>query len=847
LFANIYYNFHNNHIYLWEYDKEGNRQLIEVPYVPYCYIPDKNGSFKDLFGKSCRRKEFSDYGAQREYTKNYESFEGDITPDSRFLIDKYHDKDLLSNLPELNIHFIDIEVSHDDGQPKSGNIKDEILLITVYSSKTKIYHTFGTKNYTGKEKIEYHHCDDEKELLKQYFKWHRSNYPDIITGWFSNRFDIPYILDRTFMLFGEGFLKKYSPVNEVEQRISEDYKDYIICGITLLDYMDLDSKYTQNERESHKLDYVAKSILGYGKLEYEGSLSQLWKDDWNKFVDYNVHDVRLVKEIDERSAFITLTQVQSYFSRVPFHRVDSAMKKFENYLMTLLKSENIVLPTAVRKEKESIPGGYVKETIVGFFRRLISGDFTSLYPHLMFALNLSPETFVGKIGLTTGDKQKDLADNGLMYPCLDVPSLVDEDWYELLGKTVLGEKLKAFIKKNKLILSANGLLFKSAEGFIPKAVKNIFAKRKEFKNLSKENEKKFQETGDKAFDILAKKYDAFQNATKILSNAAYGILANENFRLFDPDLASAITLTGQKLTKYLVKQTNILFHEKFGAEGDQIIAADTDSIYMNLDSFIKKYNIPDDNIKVIASANLFWKKIYEPFLQETLGKFSNEFLNNEINWLHLKREAITDGAIFTGKKHYALNVIDMEGIIYKEPKIKVKGIEIVRSSTPSFCRERIKDVIKGIFKGSTKQQINNLLKDINQKFKSEDVKNIAFPRGVSDVAKYIENGQLVKGTPIQVRAAINYNKLIEKYKLERDYELIKPGAKMKFIYLNTDATNTENIIGFIDNLPKEFGLHKYIDFDTQFEKSFMSPLHKITEAMKWGRIDINISNISEFF
>jgi DNA polymerase elongation subunit (family B) len=398
-----------------------------------------------------------------------------------------------------------------------------------------------------------------------------------------------------------------------------------------------------------------------------------------------------------------------------------------------------------------------------------------------------------------------------------------------------------------LILATNGLLFKSEEGFIPKAVKLIFAKRKEFKDLSKKFEKMFQETGDKQYDILAKRYDAFQNAVKILANASYGILANENFRLFDPDLASAVTLTGQKLTKFLVKNTNELFQTKFDAPANNIVAADTDSLYINFESFMKKYNIPEDNSKVIAAVNLFWKKIYEPFLKDTLGKFSHEYLNNPENWFHLKREAITDGAIFTGKKHYALNVIDNEGVTYKEPKIKVKGIEIVRSSTPSFCRERIKDIVKAIFKSQTKQQVNELLKEINSTFKKEPIKNIAFPRGVKDIDSYIENGQFKKGVPIHVRAAVNYNKLIDKYKLERDCDIIKSGSKMKFIYLKTNAFNQENIIGFVDDLPKEFKLHGMIDYDIQFEKSFMQPLHKITEAIGWGRLDISVADISEFF
>jgi DNA polymerase elongation subunit (family B) len=431
LFANIHYNFKNNHIYLWEYDKNGQRNLIEEQYKPYCFVKDKNGTYKDLFGNPCRLKEFDDYYAQKEYVKNYPTYEGDIDPDSRFLIDRYHDVDLLANLPPLCIHIIDIETRGDEGFPKSSNIKDEILCITIFSTHDKKFHTFGTQPYSGKEETEYIHCSDEKDLLKQYFKWHRSHYPDVITGWYVDKFDIPYIMDRAIMLFGEIFMKKYSPVNEVEIQIGETYKDYRVSGISILDYKNLYSKYTMNEQESYSLNYISKVELGKEKLKYEGSLADLWRDDWTKFIDYNIHDVQLVKELDERLGFITLTQVQSYFSRVPMNKIDSSIRKFDNYLLTILKPLNIVLPTSVRKEKVEIPGGYVADVCNGFFKNIVSFDFLSLYPHIMFALNLSPETYFGKIIPVNKTKHKILADNEIMYTNIDLQSIVDGEDYIL--------------------------------------------------------------------------------------------------------------------------------------------------------------------------------------------------------------------------------------------------------------------------------------------------------------------------------------------------------------------------------------------------------------------------------
>lgn len=844
MFANIHYSYNKNLISLWEYNSDGQRNLIEEKYISYCYVGDPNGNFKDLYGKTCRRKEFADYMAQREFVKNYETFEGDIAPDSRFLIDRYYNTDLLQSPPELDIHILDIEVSHNNGMPKSDVIEDEILLITVYSTKTKTWHTFGTKNYTGSKKVEYHHCEDEKDLLKQYFKYHRSSYPDVLSGWFSSRFDYPYILDRAIILFGEGFLKKYSPVGDIELKNFGDYKEYNIGGIAQLDYIDLYKKYSVNESESYKLNYIAQKELGKGKLAFEGSLNELWKEDWNKFVDYNIEDVELVKEIHERLDFIGLTQSQAYLSKVPLNKVDSAIRKFDNYLLSVLKPLNIVLPTAKRRDEVSIPGGYVSEIQRGFYKYITSYDFTSLYPHLMFALNLSPETFVAVVE-PLNEKHKILLDNGIIYTHIDLESILDNEEFKIKDKFIIGSKLKELIINKKLIISANGILFRSdIEGFIPKVVKGIFAQRKEYKDISKKNEKLYEDTKEEKYSILAKRYDLMQSATKVLANAAYGILANPNFRLFDPNLATAITATGQKLIKFVGENTNKLFKDRFGITIDSVVASDTDSIYLNIEPFIRKINAPDN--KLVYSVNMFSEKLFDPFIIKLLEDFSKNKLNNEKNWFHLKREAICKGAIFIEKKRYALNVIDNEGTTYKEPKIKVKGIEIVRSSTPSFCRDKIKEVVKRIFDNHTKQQIIEYITEVNKQFKKEDLANIAKPSGVKNIDDYIENGLLKKGCPMHVRAAVNYNKLIKEKNLENYYDIIQNGNKMRFIYLQS-IDGSENIIGFVDRLPKEFGLYDKIDYNLQFSKTFMSPIDKITETMGWGQIDLSVNSIDEFF
>jgi len=850
LFANIFYNYSSNKISLWEYH-DGNRFFVQEDYTPYCYIPNKNGKFKDLYGSRCKLKKFKNYHDQKEFVQNYNSYEGDITPIDRTLIDRYHDIDLLKTIPTLHIHITDIETKCDEGFPDAQRPNDEILLISTYSNKTKKVHIFGQYKFDFsklskdiQEKINindiiYTYCQSERELLKEYFRFHRSDYPDIISGWYSHIFDFPYILDRAILILGDKFASKYSPVGVIKESYHKDKKEYEIAGITICDYQDIYKKYSINERDSYSLNNIAHTELNEEKLEYDGTLRILWKTDWNLYTAYNIQDVLLVKKLDEKLDFIGLIQVQAYISKVPLNKVHSSIKKFDNYLMSLLKSSSIVLPTAKRRHSSNIPGGFVLEpTRKGYHQNAVSFDFTSLYPIIMMTLNLSPETFVGKITSVEGNTYRDID-----YICLE-----NDKEYMILNKIKKGSDIKKLIDKHKLILSPNGLLFKSGEGFIPKIVNNIFKNRKDFQKTMRDYDKKYEETKEEKYKRLAQKYNLYQHAQKITINAMYGILANPNFRLFDADFASAITLTGQKLIKYTIYNTNEFFKEKFKIDKDVVYFASTDSCYLDYDEILKKLKVNDEN-KIVNIINKINEKIIGPYFKEIFKVFSLDMMKSDKNLFEFEREFIIKTSIHIDKRKYAMLILDKEGTTYKEPKFVVKGIEIVRSSTPEYCRDKIKDIVMMILNMKEKSQVIDSLKNIHKDFIIQPPHIIAFPRGIKELTKYIDSkGNTNKGCPIHVRAAHNYNTLVEKLRLEVKYDYIMPGEKLKFLYLTpSKILHTQNVIAFPEILPEEFELHKFIDVETQFNKTFMSPINTITNSIGWGNLDLYTSDIDEFF
>lgn len=339
------------------------------------------------------------------------------------------------------------------------------------------------------------------------------------------------------------------------------------------------------------------------------------------------------------------------------------------------------------------------------------------------------------------------------------------------------------------------------------------------------------------FDVS--KYHNFQLTKKIQLNSAYGATGTQYFRFYDTRLAEATTLSGQLVIRWIARDINKYLNNILKTESgdvDYVIAIDTDSIYLNLKDLVHtiyKGNLPSDKSKIVDLLD----KVANEKIQSVIDRSCfalKSYLNARSQKMQMKRESIADKAIWTAKKRYILNVYDVEGVRFDEPKLKLQGIEAIKSSTPEVCRQKIKDAIK-IILTQTQSELHRYIEEFRATFRKMIPEDIAFPRGCNGLSTYSDERMVFKkGTPMHVRGALVYNKLLKDLKLTKKYRLIEEGSKIKFLYLREPNQIQQNVITMGDGgLPVEFNLHKYVDYDLQFEKTFLDPLKIILDAVHW--------------
>jgi DNA polymerase elongation subunit (family B) len=646
-------------------------------------------------------------------------------------------------------------------------------------------------------KIEYRQFTEESSMLKAFIDYwaEPDNTPDIITGWNTRFFDIPYMIARMAFLLGEEKVRNLSPWRKIERREifikGRQQITFDIMGIQHLDYMELFKKfaYTYGNQESYSLNHISSVVLGEKKLDYSevGTLRDLYDADFQMFVDYNIKDVELIERMEEKLGLITLVLTMAYLGGVNYQDTLGTTAIWDSIIFRRLARSKITIMPPTDQAAQQFPGGYVKDPHVGMHDWVMSFDLNSLYPNLIVQYNMSPETL---IGVTNADGAK--ASNGAVFR-KDKKGIIPEIVEELYAKRVgiKGDMLQA---KTKL------------------------------ETISKRQRKEYQQTSSQVARL-----ETLQTAIKILLNSLYGAMGNKYFRYFDIRIAAGITLTGQEVIKYAETKVNGFLNDFIGEEKDRVIAMDTDSLYIGVNDLIEKFK-PNNPVSFLDE---FGSKAIEPMLDKAFEEFaiaSNAFTNRMV----MKREAIADRGIWTAKKRYILNVHNNEGVQYAEPKIKIMGLESVKSSTPMPCRDAMRNLFKVIVTGdeSKTQEAIALFKE---HFKTLSPDKIAFPRGVTDVDGYADN-QLIyrKGTPIHCRGALLYNHYTKAKGLDKKYQLIQNGDKIKFVYLLVPNVIQENVVAFPDYLPDELELHKYIDYNLQFQKTFIDPMDIILNAIGWS-------------
>jgi DNA polymerase elongation subunit (family B) len=822
---------HYNDICLRGYEN-GKKIQRKIPCKPYLFINSKkeDSTYRTLKGKYVDRVDFSSINEAKDFIKRYESVSGfDVYGLTNwiytFLNDTYpgtieYDPNLIS------IINIDIEVAADDGFPDPKIADKEITAITLQYGDT--YVVLGCGHFvTDNPNIKYIKCENEISLLLKFIDVWRNINPDIVTGYNINNFDIPYLVNRIRRTLNETMVNKLSPWDIVEKReivFAKTKKTdtvYDIMGVTALDYLELYKKFSFTNQESYRLDYIAFIELGVNKIDYSeyGSLLDLYKQNYQKFIEYNIRDVELVKKLDDKLGLIAQVMAIAYDAKVLYLDSMTSVRIWDVIIHNYLLDQRIVIPQKRPSSKEkNIAGAWVKEPLIGMHNWVVSFDLNSLYPHLIMQYNISPETYHGSL-----DINEDIVVDKILNGYLD--------------------EYKGELLSNNLTCSGSGVLFeKNIQGFLPKLMNKMYDDRVIYKNKMIEAKKEYEKNPSYENEKAIARNHNLQLSKKIQLNSAYGALSNKYFRWYDDTLAESITLSGQLSIKWIERDMNKYLNKILKTEGiDYVIACDTDSMYVTLDKLVAEcFDKSKPTTEIIKFLDKACSEKLEPYIEscyERLGRYVNAYSQK----MKMKREAIADKGIWTAKKRCILNVWNNEGVAYNEAKIKLTGIEAVRSSTPRSCRENIKKCIKLIME-KDEDSVIEFIDNYRNEFYKLPFDQISFPRGCKDINKY-KLGDL--SLPIHMRASLLYNKTILEKKLENRYELIKDGDKIKFCYMKLPNPLRENVFGCLSEMPPELGLEQYIDYNIQFDKAFIEPIKSILGAIGW-KIEKQ-GSLSDFF
>ena len=851
-------NRYGNSILYRGYTDNGTAITDRIKFKPTLFVKSKDPSEWTSFdGDNIKPVSFADMREAKEFLQTYEEMDnfkayGTTNYIHQFITEKFP-KDIKFNQDNVNVVNFDIEVASDDGFPTPEEAAYPIISIALKSSKSTIYQVWGLDHYDPSKTeldldgalIQYHHCDSEEDLLAKFISYWSKNFPDVITGWNTRFFDIPYLVNRIRLLGSEEAVKRLSPWKLINQRNifkgGRELPGYEIVGIQQADYLELFQKfgYSYGAQESYRLDHIAYVVLGEKKLSYEefGNLYTLYKENHQKFIDYNIKDVQLVDRIDAKMGLISLSLTMAYKGGVNVSDTFGVTNIWESIIYRRLLSKKIVSPVnqiqkipyavvgATETSKKnpagqssgwgstgahSIAGGYVKDPQVGGHDWVVSFDLNSLYPNIIVQYNISPETI--------------LRNHHVRFPSGSEIYLKDNDKID-----------------DTYSVTASGVPFiKDKQGIIPELITEYYDERSVIKRKMLEAKSAYEKSKDVRLESEINQLENNQMAIKILLNSLYGALANKHFKYFDNALAESVTLTGQLSIKWAERAINKEMNKILKTDKDYVIAIDTDSVYINMGPLVKKLN-PSNPVQALDK---ICQDHFEKVIAAAYDKLFHK-MNAFTPRMEMGREVIADRGIWTAKKRYILNVHNNEGVQYAEPKLKIMGIEAIKSSTPEVVRDKFKAIFKIMVTGD-QQATRRFIDEFREWFKTLPPEQVSFPRGVSQIDKWKDRRNIyAKGTPIHVRGALLYNNELKDKALDKRYGAIQSGEKIKFTYLNMPNPIRENVISFPDYLPSEFNLHKYIDYDTQFEKTFIEPITPILEAVGWSLKEE--ATLEEFF
>lgn len=839
-YRNIYYNSSDNCIVLWTWDQNGKRIKIENSFEPYLYIETlgQEEHAKSIFNTPLKRVTFRNSYERYKFVNETSIVRlfHNIGVEQQYLLDTFKDS---VDSPEfsqrpLKIWYLDIEVYAKDEFPTADQAKYPINLITIYDSIDNHFYTWGLKPYTSKkDNCTYFYFKTEREMLTAFLRFTKCDYPDIITGWNIEGFDIPYIINRFTNIFDKETAKQLSPVNNLFYRETEATKfgkalgRWHIRGVSCIDYLEAYKVFTPGEKESYSLNFIAELELGEGKLAINATnLANLSETDWENFVDYNIQDVDLVVRLEEKRNILKLVRILAYKGLTQFESALGKVSIVTGAVALQAAKQGYIIPTFKNsKEKGDYDGGFVREPDRGLHKSVVSYDANSLYPSVILSLNISPETKIGKI--------VDKTDTDVILQLTNGKNV-----------TLSNDKFTKLLQKEQLSVSKYKTLYtQKFRGVVPNLIERLYKERVEAKNISlkyKGDIEKYHRDPTQMPDFdedraeaLAEQYDTFQLTFKILLNSIYGIFAQKHSPFFDIDHAASVTLTGQAV----VKQASIIVDEyltkKYNITKSATIYNDTDSLYLSLGEVCKTHNIAVcKDSKVTSEMHALVKEI-DVELNKNISTWAAAAFNSNDPRFVFKREVICDSGVFLRKKRYILHVLDQEGV--PKNKFKYVGVEIARSSTPACIKECIKRVVETVVTSESVNESNKMFKQIYSEFKTLPIEDIAIRKNVKEYEKYERKAttySIGKGTPIHVKSAILYNQLLEKYNIETKYEAIQSGNKIKYFYTAPNKFNIKSI-AFTNYFPEEFKNDIKVDYELMFTKIVTPLIENVYDAIGW--------------
>ena len=859
-------------------DDAGQEQERYVEYTPTLFhhaAPGMVTNYKDIYGKPCIAKKFPSMNEANKWRKKMGEMGQEALGMDDFIISYLSDTykgEIRYDRNKIRVAWVDIEVTAPEF-PKPEEAKYPIDAITHYDSVHDRFFVFDLKGKNGEiweakksilrpdivERVVYNVYDTEDELLLEYIRFFEENRPVGFTGWNTETFDIPYIIKRISNKFGSRTANRLSPCGKIKSRISQDdfgneREAFTIMGIESLDYIDLYKKFSFTTQPTYALDYVAEYETGIGKVDYDGPLKKLRDDNHQLYIDYNIGDVDRVLAIDKKRGFIDLVYSLCFYAKIKFNHVYNPMKVWDAIIFGSLKAEGKVVPENKIQPKQTYPGAFVKEPVPNAYRWMMSFDLTSLYPSIIRQVNISPETIAGSFDAAP--------------------------MHEYINKT-------APRPSDEYSCSPNGWMYrKDIHGIVPIEIKKVFDQRKQYKNMmlacdrnaelckailhdenhvyggtisySVEVRHDFDEAFKSMLSELSK--DALEKlleeckdesilcntnqlSRKVLINSLYGALGNPKFRFYDLRNASAITLFGQLAIQWIERKINEYLNELCGTTDFAYVRyCDTDSVYVLVNNVIDKVGGEDrfdDTEKLVDFLDNFGKHRMEPIIDKGYRELC-EYMNNYEHLMFMDREAIAGpplksagiGGFWTGKKRYALNVWDMEGTRFAEPKLKIMGLETQRSSTPKACQKSLKECIRRMLQEG-EESLQEYYGIFEQEFRKLDYLDVAAVSSANNLQKYSDsNGYPIKGCPYAVKSVLCYNRNARKFGLDP----IREGEKVMIVPLKDRNPFGEICFGWLSGtrIPPEIESEvlKWLDWPLLFNKTFVKPLENITTAAK---------------